>query len=89
MAYPGGAEESAPPPQAFLDAGGAPWPEVEHVLHRRLDELAAGDALDVVAFGAEIEAHLRFWCGSNGHGLVVVHDRGEKLACRIRKLTGT
>jgi TusA-related sulfurtransferase len=77
-----------PAPQAFLDAGGATWTEVEGVVDRRMQELAVGEVLEVIGYYAGIGVHLRSWCGQNGHHVLETEERGEKVCVRIRKTEG-
>jgi hypothetical protein len=81
-----GAATPVPPPQAFLDAGGGDWTEVERIVRRRMDELAIGDVLEVSGLQPGIEADLRSWCGDRGHDLALTIGCGKGHSLRLKKV---
>jgi TusA-related sulfurtransferase len=72
-------------PQAMLDAGGATDALLGSALRRRLQDLAAGQILEVVSREPIAWLAIPAWCRLTGHELVQQADQGEESRFWIRK----
>lgn len=58
-------------PQAFIDAGDVPWPDLEPVLRRELATLQLDEVLELKSGDPATLMTLPGWCG--GEGLTLIH----------------
>jgi TusA-related sulfurtransferase len=76
---------SVPLPQSLIDAGGEAWESLQQVVTRCLDELLAGDVLEVVSSVVAVRLALPTWCAGMGYELLATRDDGDKSSFWIRK----
>jgi TusA-related sulfurtransferase len=57
-------------PQAFVDAGDVPWPELQPLLVRQMAALPAGDVLELQSGDPETLSALPTWCSEEGYTLI-------------------
>jgi hypothetical protein len=57
-------------PQAFVDAGDVPWPELEPLLTRQLAALFPGDVLELQSGDPDTLTAVPGWCAGNGFTLI-------------------
>lgn len=68
-----------------LDTTGLYCPEPVMMLHTKIDELVAGDILEVLATDPSTKRDIPKFCGFLGHQLLQQGERGSDLYYLIKK----
>ena len=72
-------------PQVIIDGGEEPWQVLGPVIARRLDELPAGEVLEILSCAAHARVDIPNWCYLAGHDLVGLMADGTSACFWIRK----
>ena len=74
-----------PVPQAFVDAGDRPWPQLEPVIRRALASLVSGDVLELVSGDPSTIMVVADWCTVEGYVLLNCVPGDESVTYWIEK----
>jgi TusA-related sulfurtransferase len=71
-------EESGQAPRVVLDAGGETWTTLGAVIQRRVEEVNAGQIIEIISREPCLRTDLVAWCLLSGHTLLrIVENRDE------------
>jgi TusA-related sulfurtransferase len=72
-------------PAAIIDGGGEPWERLGVAIARRMEQLGAGDVLEVVSDERRARADVPSWCYLAGYDLLWMAVEKETARFWIRK----
>jgi TusA-related sulfurtransferase len=79
-------QANEPLPRIMLEAGGELMSMLGDLLHRRMEELAAGQILELISSELSTRTGIPDWCRVAGHELVRLDIDGDVTRFWIRKL---
>jgi TusA-related sulfurtransferase len=73
-------------PRIMLEAGGELMSTLGNLAHRRMEELAPGQILELISSEPSTRTRVADWCGAAGHELLRLEIDGDVTRFWIRKL---